>query len=36
FEFWVENSSDCGKCIAACPFSKVDKELSANEFWLNK
>ena len=36
FEFWVENSSDCGRCIAACPFSKVEKKLSANEFWFNK
>ncbi|GAF94365.1 putative reductive dehalogenase (rdhA), partial [marine sediment metagenome] len=23
FEFWIENSGDCGNCIAACPFSKI-------------
>jgi reductive dehalogenase len=33
FEFWVENSSDCGNCIAVCPFSKISKRLSPNEFW---
>ncbi len=33
FEFWVENSSDCGNCIAACPFSKIKKFLTPNEFW---
>jgi reductive dehalogenase len=33
FEFWVENSSDCGNCIAACPFSKIERYLSPNEFW---
>jgi reductive dehalogenase len=33
FEFWVENSSDCGNCIAACPFSKIKKFHSSNEFW---
>ncbi|MFW9895630.1 MAG: reductive dehalogenase [Candidatus Thorarchaeota archaeon] len=36
FEFWVENSSDCGKCIAACPYSKIKKYLSPNEFWGKK
>jgi len=33
FEFWVENSSDCGNCISACPFSRIKKYLSPNEFW---
>ncbi|MFX0139890.1 MAG: reductive dehalogenase, partial [Candidatus Hodarchaeota archaeon] len=33
FEFWVENSSDCGKCIAACPFSKIKDYLSPLDFW---
>ena len=33
FEFWVENSSDCGNCIMACPFSKIKKFLSPMEFW---
>nr|WPM93853.1 reductive dehalogenase [uncultured prokaryote] len=33
FEFWVKNSSDCGKCIAACPFSKINKKDSASNFW---
>ncbi|MHA2182242.1 MAG: reductive dehalogenase [Promethearchaeota archaeon] len=33
FEFWVENSSDCGNCIAVCPFSKIKRNLSPLEFW---
>ncbi|MFX1590941.1 MAG: reductive dehalogenase, partial [Promethearchaeota archaeon] len=33
FEFWIENSSDCGKCIAACPFAKIQDSYSASEFW---
>ena len=33
FEFWIENSSDCGKCIAACPFSKIKKYKTPTEFW---
>ena len=33
FEFWIENSSDCGNCIAACPFSRIKKYLSPHEFW---
>ncbi|MHA1912982.1 MAG: reductive dehalogenase [Promethearchaeota archaeon] len=33
FEYWIENSSDCGKCIAVCPFSKIKKFLTPNEFW---
>jgi len=33
FEFWVENSSDCGNCIMACPFSKIKEFLSPLEFW---
>ena len=36
FEFWVENSSDCGKCIAACPFSLIKEVLTPNEFWSGK
>jgi len=33
FEFWVENSSDCGNCIMVCPFSKIKEFLSPLEFW---
>ncbi len=33
FEFWVENSSDCGNCIMVCPFSKIKEFLSPSEFW---
>ncbi|MFX1496395.1 MAG: reductive dehalogenase [Promethearchaeota archaeon] len=33
FEFWIENSSDCGNCIAICPFSKLKTLLSATDFW---
>ncbi|TFG15692.1 MAG: 4Fe-4S dicluster domain-containing protein [Promethearchaeota archaeon] len=36
FEFWVENSSDCGKCIAVCPYSKIEKAVRPNEFWSDK
>ncbi|MFX1490312.1 MAG: 4Fe-4S dicluster domain-containing protein, partial [Promethearchaeota archaeon] len=33
FEFWIENSSDCGNCIAVCPFSKIKKYISPSTFW---
>ncbi|NVM19534.1 MAG: reductive dehalogenase [Candidatus Lokiarchaeota archaeon] len=33
FEFWIENSGDCGNCIAACPFSKIKELTSSSEFW---
>lgn len=33
FEYWIENSSDCGNCIAVCPFSKIKSYLSPTEFW---
>jgi len=33
FEFWIENSSDCAKCVASCPFSKIKKYLTPTEFW---
>ncbi|MFX0033869.1 MAG: reductive dehalogenase [Candidatus Hodarchaeota archaeon] len=33
FEFWVENSSDCGYCISICPFSKIRNYLTAADFW---
>ena len=33
FEFWTENNSDCSKCITICPFSKIKKSVSAEEFW---
>jgi len=33
FEFWIENSSDCGACIAACPFSEIQESISPHEFW---
>ena len=33
FEFWIENSSDCGNCIAACPFSRIKEILTPTEFW---
>ncbi|KKK43376.1 hypothetical protein LCGC14_0554120 [marine sediment metagenome] len=33
FEFWIKNSSDCGSCIATCPFSKIKQYLSPHEFW---
>ncbi len=36
FEFWIENSSDCGNCIAVCPYSKIKNYLTAPEFWDSK
>ncbi len=33
FEFWIENSSDCGNCIAVCPFSNIKEYKTPNEFW---
>jgi len=33
FEFWIENSSDCGTCILACPFSKIKGPISPSKFW---
>jgi epoxyqueuosine reductase len=33
FEFWIVNSSDCGNCIAACPFSHIKKIINPTEFW---
>ncbi|MFX1408110.1 MAG: 4Fe-4S dicluster domain-containing protein [Promethearchaeota archaeon] len=36
FEFWIENSSDCSNCIAACPFSKIQDYLSPTEFWTKE
>ena len=32
-QFWVKNSSDCGTCIAVCPFSSIKKLHSAHDFW---
>ena len=34
FEFWAENSSDCSKCITACPFSKIKEDLPVENFWV--
>jgi len=33
FEFWVEYSSDCSRCIAVCPFSRINSFLSSEDFW---
>ncbi|MBD3255112.1 MAG: 4Fe-4S dicluster domain-containing protein [Candidatus Lokiarchaeota archaeon] len=33
YEGWVEYSSDCAKCIAACPYSKVPSNFNPEEFW---
>ena len=30
---WVHYSTDCGKCIKVCPFSKTESEITSNEFW---
>ena len=36
FDFWVENNSDCSKCITVCPFSNIKNHLSPSEFWGRK
>jgi len=36
FEFWVENTSDCSKCITICPFSNTQDFILSNEFWNEK
>ncbi|MBD3193483.1 MAG: 4Fe-4S dicluster domain-containing protein [Candidatus Lokiarchaeota archaeon] len=33
FEFWIKNSSDCGACIAACPFSRIKNHIEPSKFW---
>jgi ferredoxin len=33
YKIWVEDSSDCGKCIQVCPFSKTLTKNTAEEFW---
>jgi epoxyqueuosine reductase len=33
YKIWVENSSDCGKCIQVCPFSKTLTTITADKFW---
>lgn len=33
FDFWVENNSDCSKCITVCPFSSIENVLTPAEFW---
>jgi len=33
FEFWTENNSDCSECVTICPFSRIKKRITAEEFW---
>lgn len=33
YEGWIEYSSDCAKCIKACPFSKISKDITPEDFW---
>ncbi|TFG18629.1 MAG: 4Fe-4S dicluster domain-containing protein [Promethearchaeota archaeon] len=30
---WIEYSSDCAKCIRACPYSKITRSLTPTQFW---
>ena len=30
---WVDYCSDCGLCISACPFSRMNRYKDPNEFW---
>jgi len=33
YGIWVKYSTDCGKCIQVCPFSKTPFQLGPDEFW---
>lgn len=33
YEGWTKYSSDCAKCIKACPYSKISKDITPNQFW---
>ena len=33
YEGWVNYSSDCAKCIKACPFSKIRQDMTPRKFW---
>lgn len=33
YKIWVEESSDCGKCIQVCPFSKTPVQITSDQFW---
>ena len=33
YKIWVEDSSDCGKCIQVCPFSKTPIQITSDQFW---
>ena len=36
YKIWIEHSSDCGKCIQACPFAKALIPITSDEFWNMK
>lgn len=33
FQGWLEYSTDCAKCIKACPYSRISQDLTPKEFW---
>jgi epoxyqueuosine reductase QueG len=33
YDGWVHYSSDCAKCIKACPFSNIPDEITPKAFW---
>jgi len=33
YEAWIHHSTDCAKCIKACPYSKMPQEITPKEFW---
>jgi reductive dehalogenase len=33
YSVWVKYSTDCGKCIQVCPFSKTPSPMTPEEFW---
>jgi reductive dehalogenase len=33
YSVWVKYSTDCGRCIQVCPFSKTPSTMTPEEFW---
>jgi reductive dehalogenase len=33
YGIWVKHGTDCGNCIAVCPFSRTPMKLTPDEFW---
>ncbi|TFF99713.1 MAG: 4Fe-4S dicluster domain-containing protein [Promethearchaeota archaeon] len=33
YKGWIENCTDCALCIKACPYSKISRKITPEEFW---